>query len=70
LDVLGNAAASFSTRIKQQLEMLQSGLSAEIAKKTTNYAKATYFKALQGDSLKLVWKVVSHYRDRSQNQVA
>jgi hypothetical protein len=49
LDVLVNAAASFSATIQQQLEMLQSNPSpAEFAEKTIDYAeaKAAYFKAL------------------------
>jgi hypothetical protein len=49
LDVLVNAAASFSATIQQQLEMLQSKPSpAELAEKTIDYAesKEAYFKAL------------------------
>jgi hypothetical protein len=52
LDVLVNAAASFSAAIQQQLEMLQSSLSpAELAEKTIDYAeaKAAYFKALRAE---------------------
>jgi len=41
LDVLVNAAASFSATIQQQLEMLQSNPSAaELAEKTIDYAEA------------------------------
>jgi hypothetical protein len=41
LDVLVNAAASFSATIQQQLETLQSDPSpAELAEKTTDYAEA------------------------------
>jgi hypothetical protein len=50
LDVLVDAAASFSATIRQQLEMLQSNPSrAEIADKTIDYAvaKTAYFKALR-----------------------
>ena len=44
LDVLVNAAASFSATIQQQLEMLQSDPSpAEIAEKTIDYAEAKAF---------------------------
>jgi hypothetical protein len=48
LDVLVNAAASFSATIQQQLEMLQRNPSpAEVAEKTIDYAEAkeAYFKA-------------------------
>ncbi len=50
LDVLVNAAASFSATIQQQIEMLQSNPSpAELAEKTIEYAEAktAYFKALR-----------------------
>jgi hypothetical protein len=41
LDVLVNAAASFSTAIQQQLEMLQSNPApAELAEKMIGYAEA------------------------------
>jgi hypothetical protein len=52
LDVLVNAAASFSATIQQQLEMLQiEPPPAEIAEKTIDYAeaKAAYFKALRAE---------------------
>ena len=52
LDVLVNAAASFSATIQQQLEMLQSNPSpAELAEKTVDYAEAkeAYFKALRAE---------------------
>jgi hypothetical protein len=52
LDVLVNAAASFSTAIQQQLEMLQSNPSpAELAEKTIDYAEAktAYFMALRAE---------------------
>ena len=52
LDVLVNAAASFSATIRQQLEMLQSNPSpAELAEKTIDYAEAeeAYFKALRAE---------------------
>jgi hypothetical protein len=57
LDVLVNAAASFSATIQQQLEMLQSNPSpAEIAEKTIDYAeaKAAYFKALRDEMPELI----------------
>ena len=50
LDVLVNAAASFSATIQQQLETLQSDPSpAELVEKTIDYseAKMAYFKALR-----------------------
>jgi hypothetical protein len=49
LDVLVNAAASFSATIQQQLEMLQCNPSpAEFAEQTIDYAEAKegYFRAL------------------------
>jgi hypothetical protein len=52
LDVLVNAAGSFSATIQQQLEMLQSNPSAaELAEKTIDYAEAkeAYFKALRAE---------------------
>ncbi|MBV8141125.1 MAG: hypothetical protein JOZ60_03675 [Verrucomicrobia bacterium] len=52
LDVLVNAAASFSATIQQQLEMLQSNPSPEeIAEKTIDYAEAkeAYFDALRAE---------------------
>ena len=52
LDVLVNAAASFSATIQQQLETLQSDPSpAELAEKTIDYseAKTAYFKALRAE---------------------
>ena len=52
LDVLVNAAASFSATIQQQLEMLQSDPTyAELAQKTIDYAEAktAYFKALRAE---------------------
>src|SRR5580693_9735246 len=52
LDVLVNAAASFSATIQQQLEMLQSNPSpVELAEKTIDYAEAktAYFKALRAE---------------------
>jgi len=52
LDVLVNAAASFSATIRQQLEMLQSNPSpAKLAEKTIDYAEAkeAYFKALRAE---------------------
>jgi hypothetical protein len=52
LDVLVNAAASFSATIQQQFEMLQSDPSpVEIAEKTIDYAeaKAAYFNALRAE---------------------
>ena len=52
LDVLVNAAASFSTATQQQLEMLQRDPSpAELAEKTIDYAEAktAYFKALRAE---------------------
>src|SRR5260370_579749 len=53
LDVLVNAAASFSATIQQQLEMPQSNPSpAGLAEKTIDYAEAkeAYFKALRQKS--------------------
>jgi hypothetical protein len=50
LDMLVNAAASFSATINQQLEMVQSDpMPAELAEKTVAYAKAktAYFVALR-----------------------
>jgi hypothetical protein len=50
LDVLVNAAASFSATIQQQLEMLQSSPApADLAEKTIDYAEAkiAYFTALR-----------------------
>jgi hypothetical protein len=52
LDVIVNAAASFSVTIQQQIEMRQSDPSpAELADKTIDYAEAkeAYFKALRED---------------------
>jgi hypothetical protein len=52
LDVLVNAAASFSATIQQQLEMLQSNPSpSEFAEKTIDYAEAktAYFEALRAE---------------------
>jgi hypothetical protein len=52
LDVLVNAAASFSATIQQQLQTLQSDPSpAEIADKTIDYseAKTAYFNALRAE---------------------
>jgi hypothetical protein len=57
LDVLVNAAASFSATIQQQLEMPQSNPSpAELAEKTIDYAEAkeAYFKALREELPELV----------------
>jgi hypothetical protein len=52
LDVLVNAAASFSATIQQQIEILQSNpLPAVLAEKTIDYAEAktAYFKALRAE---------------------
>src|SRR5258708_2256342 len=57
LDVLVNAAASFSATIRQQLQMLQSDPSpAELAEKTIDYAEAkeAYFKALRAEVRELM----------------
>jgi hypothetical protein len=57
LDVLVNAAASFSATIQQQLEMLQSDPSpADLAEKTIDYAeaKAAYFEALRAEMPELM----------------
>jgi hypothetical protein len=57
LDVLVNAAASFSATIRQQLEMLQSNpFPAELAEKTIDYAEAkeAYFKALRAEMPELM----------------
>jgi hypothetical protein len=57
LDVLVNAAASFSATIQQQLEMLQSDPSpAESAEKTIDYAEAktAYFKALREEAPEVI----------------
>jgi hypothetical protein len=53
LDVLVNAAASFSATIQQQLEMLHSKPSpATIARRTIDYAtaKEAYFQALRAEA--------------------
>ena len=52
MEVLVNAAASFSATIQQQLETLQSDPSpAELAEKTIDYAEAktAYFNALRAE---------------------
>ena len=52
LDMLVNAAASFSSTIRQQLEMIQSNPSpADLVEKTIDYAeaKAAYFQALRAE---------------------
>jgi tetratricopeptide (TPR) repeat protein len=57
LDVLVNAAASFSATIQQQLETLHSNPSpARIAKRTIDYAtaKAAYFEALRAEAPEIV----------------
>jgi hypothetical protein len=57
LDVLVNAAASFSATIQQQLETLQSEPSpAELAEKTIDYAEAkiAYFNALRAELSELM----------------
>jgi hypothetical protein len=57
LDVLVNAAASFSATIQQQLETLQSEPSpAELAEKTIDYAEAktAYFNALRAELTELM----------------
>ena len=57
LDVLVNAAASFSATIQQQLETLQSDPSpAELAEKTIDYAEAktAYFNALRAELTELM----------------
>ena len=66
LDVLVNAAASFSTTIQQQLEMLQSAPSpAKFAEKTIDYAEAkeAYFKALR-DEMPEMMKIASGKEER------
>jgi hypothetical protein len=67
LDVLVNAAASFSTAIQQQLEMLQSNPSpAELAEKTVDYAEAkeAYFNALRAEVPELMKIAMAKRRDR------
>jgi hypothetical protein len=57
LEVLVNAAASFSATIQRQLEMLQSNPSpAQFAEKTIDYAvaKTAYFKALRAEMPELM----------------
>jgi hypothetical protein len=57
LDMLVNAATSFSATIQQQLETLQSGPSAaELAEKTIDYAesKTAYFNALRAEMPELM----------------
>jgi hypothetical protein len=57
LDVLVNAAASFSATIQQQLETLQSDPSpAELAEKTSDYAEAktAYFNASRAEMPELM----------------
>src|ERR1700740_1049267 len=57
LDVLVNAAASFSATIQQQLEMLHSNPSpGRIAKRTIDYAtaKEAYFEALRAEAPEIV----------------
>jgi hypothetical protein len=57
LDVLVNAAASFSATIQQQLETLHSDPSqAELAEKTIDYseAKSAYFKAFRAEMPELM----------------
>ena len=52
LDVLVNAAASFSSTIRQQLEMVQSNPSpVDLVEKTIDYAEAkgAYFQALRAE---------------------
>jgi hypothetical protein len=54
LDVLVNAAASFSATLQQQLETLQSDPPpAELAEKTIDYseAKMAYFNALRAENV-------------------
>jgi hypothetical protein len=66
LDVLVNAAASFSATIQQQLEMLRSDPSpAKFAEKTIDYAEAktAYFKALR-DELPEMMKIASGKEER------
>jgi hypothetical protein len=57
LDVLVNAAASFSATIQQQLETLQSDPSpTELAEKTSDYAEAktAYFNASRAEMPELM----------------
>ncbi len=66
LDVLVNAAASFSGTIQQQLEMLQSNpTSAEFAERTIDYAEAkeAYFKALRAEIPELI-KIATGKKER------
>ena len=66
LDVLVNAAASFSATIRQQLEMFQSNPSpAELAEKTIDYAEAkeAYFNALRAEMPELM-KIASGKEER------
>ena len=67
LDVLVNAAASFSIAIQQQLEILHSNSSsAAFAKKTIDYSKtkAAYFKALREELPELV-KIAAGAEERT-----
>jgi hypothetical protein len=66
LDVLVNAASSFSATIQQQLEMLQSDPSpVKFAEKTIDYAaaKTAYFKALR-DELPEMMKIAMGKEER------
>jgi hypothetical protein len=66
LDLLVNAASSFSATIQQQLEMLKSNPSPmECAEKTIDYAaaKTAYFKALR-DELPEIMKIASGKEER------
>jgi hypothetical protein len=67
LDVLINAAASFSATINQQLQMLHSNPSAAtFAQKTIDYAeaKAAYFEALRA-ALPILTSATSTEEERS-----
>ena len=67
LDVLINAAASFSVTISQQLQMLHSNPSAVVfAQKTMDYAaaKAAYFEALRA-ALPILTSAASNEEERS-----
>jgi hypothetical protein len=73
LDVLVNAAASFSATIQQQLETLPSDPSpGEIAEKTIDYAEAktAYFNALRAELPELMKIATGKEARQDQEQAA
>jgi hypothetical protein len=72
LDVLLNAAASFSITINQQLQMLHGNPSVSVfAEKTIDYAeaKAAYFEALRG-ALPILAKAPAGEQEQSAGKFA